>query len=230
MTWRDKYLNQIVCGDCLELMPELPDGVIDLTVTSPPYGELREYDGYTFDFAALAVELCRVTKLGGVVVWVAGDETRDGDESGESFRQALYFKQIGFKLHDTMIFEKHNFANPSHNRYHQIFEYMFIFSKGRLNTFNPIKDKKINWTGRCWGRNTFRVKDGSLEERDRAVYAEVGKRTNIWRIANQYGYSTQDEIAYKHPAIFPEALARDHILTWSNAGDVVLDPIMPEAV
>ena len=206
--------------DCLETMARLDAGSIDLTVTSPPYDNLRLYNGYSFDFEAVARELYRITKDGGVVVWVVGDATIDGSETGKSFRQALFFKEIGFNRHDTMIYQKHNFSNPSSNRYHQIFEYMFVFSKGKPKTFNALKDRPNVEAGKIgsWGKNTSRQVDGTMVERKRKVNTEFGMRYNIWRI--------KTEMKPLHPAPFPEELARDHVLSWSNPGDVVYDPFM----
>jgi DNA modification methylase len=206
--------------DCLETMARLEDGSIDLTVTSPPYDNLRLYNGYSFDFEAVARELYRITKDGGVVVWVVGDATIDGSETGTSFRQALFFKEIGFNLHDTMIYQKHNFSNPSTNRYHQIFEYMFVLSKGKPKTFNALKDRPNVEAGKIgsWGKNTSRQVDGTMVERKRKVNTEFGMRYNIWRI--------KTEMKPLHPAPFPEELARDHVLSWSNPSDIVYDPFM----
>ncbi len=215
-------LNKVYQGDCLEVMKEIDDDSIDLTVTSPPYDNLRTYNnsliwGESIWKSAIK-ELYRVTKRGGIVVWVVGDAVINGSETGTSFKQALYFKEIGFNLHDTMIYEKHNFSNPSNNRYHQIFEYMFIFSKGKPKTFNPIKDKKNVYGGKigCYGKNTIRQKDGSFKERDIKINSEFGMRLNIWRI--------NTEMKPLHPAQFPYQLAHDHIISWSNEGDIVLDP------
>jgi len=211
-------------GDCLEVMQTIPDKSIDLTVTSPPYDNLRTYNGYTFDFEGIAKELYRVTKDGGVVVWVVGDATINGSETGTSFRQALYFKEIGFNLHDTMIYQKNNFANPSSNRYHQIFEFMFVLSKGKPKSFNPIKDRKNVCAGESnWGANKARQKDGSFKERPKKIVSEYGMRYNIWEFMTSKGFATKDNFAYSHPAIFPEKVAYDHIVSWSNEGDTVLD-------
>jgi len=214
-------LNSIVCGNCVDVMKKIPDETVDLVVTSPPYDNLRTYNGYSFDFENIAQQLLRVLKPGGVVVWVVGDGTEKGSETGTSFRQALHFKDIGFNLHDTMIYQKHNFSNPSRTRYHQIFEYMFILSKGKPKTFNPIKDRKNVYGGKVgsWGKNTVRQPDGSFKENKRKTNSEYGMRYNIWRII------THNKKA-KHPAMFPESLAEDHILSWSNEGDVVLDPMV----
>ena len=382
--------------DCLEGMRKLlPPNSIDLTVTSPPYDKLRKYGGYEFNFEGIAQQLYRVTKPGGVVVWIVGDETIDGSESGESFRQALYFKEIGFKLHDTMFYEKAGFSNPSSNRYHQVIEFMFVFVKpekriskvarfdipfskldavwlaamidgegclgimkdvrngnlqnylvvvntnrallekcrkivgagninlfkdenekhrtrlwwrvnsgtaakiiveiypyliakkeqakvllafqdlvndkshqgkrlteenklkrieyynlvkslnqkelinsglpepdlrvilkGKPKTFNPIKDRIVKWDS--WGKNTSRQKDGTLKLKKgqrKSRIGEYGMRFNIWRYATGAGMSTRDRVAYEHPAIFPEKLAEDHILSWSNEGETVQDPM-----
>jgi len=217
--------NKIYNIDCIEGMQQLDSDCIDLTVTSPPYDGLRDYKGYSFDFKSTAKQLYRVTKKGGVVVWVVGDATVDGSETGTSFKQALYFKEIGFNLHDTMIYSKAGFSNPSHNRYHQTFEYVFVFSKGKPKTFNPIKDRKNLWGG-PWGKKTHRTKDGKLIERERKITnAEYGMRYNVWYYSTGKGNITRDEVAYKHPAIFPERLSQDHIKSWSNKGDLVLDPM-----
>ena len=207
------------------VMPDMPNGSVDLTVTSPPYDNLRDYKGYTFDFETIARELYRVTKQGGVVVWVVGDATVNGSETGTSFKQALYFKEIGFNLHDTMIYGKKGFSSPSLNKYHQTFEYMFIFSKGKPKTFNPLKDRK-NLKDRRDGF-TRRQKDGSLKGDGGTLFLEkYGMRYNIWIYEIGKFKVTKDEIAYKHPAIFPEELAQDHIISWSNENDIVFDPMM----
>ena len=219
-------INQIICGDCVEVMSGYPSDSIDLTITSPPYDKLRDYQGYKLDILHLITQLYRVTKKGGVVVWVVGDATVKGSETGTSFKQALCFMDIGFNLHDTMIYEKNSFSNPSFNRYHQVWEYMFVFSKGKPKTFNPIKDKKNKWAGhQNWGKNTIRQKDGTLIERPANIINEYGMRHNIWKFNTGGNVSTKDKIAFKHPAIFPDKLARDHILSWSNEGDLVLDPM-----
>jgi len=223
----DEFLNTINCSDCVTILSKFPSSCIDLTLTSPPYDTLRDYKEFSFDFKKIASQLYRVTKKGGVVVWVIGDSTENGSETGSSFRQALYFKEIGFNLHDTMIYQKSGFAFPSKNRYHQIFEYMFIFSKGRPKTFNPIKDKpnKTQYTFSKKRRN----KDGSMShtnDTSRIKVSEFGMRTNIWKYTTGRGNSTKDSIAFKHPAIYPEKLCKDHIETWTNPEDVVLDPMM----
>lgn len=167
-----------------------------------------------------------MTKEGGVVVWVVGDATVKGSESGTSFKQALYFKEIGFNLHDTMIYEKSG-VTPSKTRYYPAFEYMFVFSKGSPKTFNPICDRKNRWRER-WGKTRIRKNadgtDGKAYESKKAP--EFGMRRNIWKYVQGGGYGADDKVAYKHPAIFPEKLAEDHILSWSNEGDLVYDPFM----
>ena len=223
-------LNSIYTGECAEKMRALPDACIDLTVTSPPYDNLRDYKGYTFDFEPIAAELFRATKPGGVVVWVVGDAVVNGSETGTSFRQALGFIGLGFRLHDTMIYDSHSVRYPDVTRYHQSFEYMFVFSRGRPKTINLIKDHKKRWFGPR-GKKTKRARTGELYQSHSFSKAnenkerEYGVRFNIWRYATGAGSSTKDDMAFEHPAIFPEALARDHILSWSNPGDVVLDPM-----
>jgi DNA modification methylase len=216
-------------GNCLDVMSGMPDNIIDLTVTSPPYDNLRSYNGYVFDFEPIAKELFRITKPGGVLVWIVGDATIDGSESGSSFTQALYFKSIGFNLHDTMIYEKNGPSYPSKNKYYQIFEYMFILSKGSPITFNPIRDRKNRWYGQKWSKGrTRRDKDGNLKWQDwyKDEGTEFGTRFNIWKFNTGAGYTAEEKYAYDHPAMFPEALARDHILSWSNPNDIVLDPLL----
>ena len=222
--------HKIICGDCIEVMHKLDTESIDLVVTSPPYDNLRDYKGYSFDFESIAKELFRVLKQGGVVVWVVGDATIDGSETGTSFKQALYFKEIGFNLHDTMIYEKNGASYPAtkqSNRYTQIFEYMFILTKGKPKTVNLIGDKKNRWGGAAsFGVKSKRQQDGTLKKCEKITVVKYSPRNNIWRFNTGFGYSSKDKRAYEHPATFPEALARDHILTWSNEGDTVLDPFV----
>ena len=222
-------LDQIYCMDNLIGCKFLDDNSVDLTVTSPPYDDLRTYKGSVWNFEKLAKELYRVTKLGGVVVWVVGDSTVHGDETGTSFKQALFFKSIGFKLHDTMIYEKNGPNYPSKNRYYSIFEYMFVFSKGIPKTFNPLQDRKNRWFGQKWSKiRTRKQKNGEVTRETwiESQGQEYGTRFNIWRYNVGHKYTASDLLATKHPAPFPEALAQDHILSWSNKGDLILDPFV----
>jgi site-specific DNA-methyltransferase (adenine-specific) len=217
---------QLWRGDCLELMADIPDGSVDLTVTSPPYDNLRMYNGNNdlwgeHVWKAVIQELYRVTKDGGVVVWVVGDATIKGSETGTSFRQALYAMDCGFRLHDTMIYKKPSFTavGALKTRYAQVFEYMFVWSKGRPKTFNPIKDRPNKNAGKRIS-GTIRQKDGSTK----CMWSEgrkcgkFGIRFNVWEITPQS--------VKGHPAPFPYVLAHDHIISWSNTGDTVLDPFM----
>jgi site-specific DNA-methyltransferase (adenine-specific) len=220
-------VNRIVCGDNVATMATFPDASIDLVVTSPPYDNLRTYGGHSWDFEGVAQQLWRVIKPGGVVVWVVADATVNGSETGTSFRQALRFMEIGFRLHDTMIF--HRVAKfPETTRYYPTFEFMFVLSKGTPKATNLIADKPNNCAGQGLGSSTQRKPDGSMEEswamRTGARVREFGVRDNVWKFANGFNHSSKDVIAFEHPAIFPESLARDHILSWSNEGDIVLDP------
>ena len=217
-------MYKLYCGDCLEVLKGMDAGSVDLTVTSPPYDNLRNYNGYVFNFEGIARELYRVTKPGGVVVWVVGDATINGSETGTSFKQALYFMECGFNLHDTMIYEKNGASFPSQDKYYQVFEFMFVLSKGRPQTINLLKDRKNIWGG-SWGNRSRRDVNGNLVSSGKIPDSEVGVRFNIWRYNTGKGFSTNDECAFEHPAIFPEDLARDHTLTWSNPGDLVLDPM-----
>lgn len=207
--------------DCVRGMESLDAGSIDLTVTSPPYDNIRTYNGFAFDWKETLKGIYRVTKQGGVCVWIVSDQTVNGSESGTSFRQALYAMDIGFNLHDTMIWEKSSCAFPEATRYSPLFEYMFVFSKGKPKTFNPIVDRKNKWGG-AMVHGTFREADGTLKDRSSTwkdvTVKEYGARFNVWHIAEEKNNKTG------HPAVFPLSLAQDHILSWSNKGDVVLDP------
>lgn len=224
----DMKINTIIQGDCLEVMKDFPDNSIDLTVTSPPYDNLRNYAGFSFDFEGIGKELFRITKQGGVVVWVVGDQCVDGSETGSSFEQALGFKKIGFNLHDTMIYQKNGIAFPNPKRYHQCFEYMFILSKGAPQTVNLIQDRNNRQSGEVKKQRYERQVNGEVRTRVNESYTvlDIGTRWNIWQYETGYMKSTKDKGAYSHPAIFPEMLAKDHIISWSNPGDVVLDPFM----
>jgi DNA modification methylase len=213
-------LNKIYCGDCLEVMKGIEDKSVDLTVTSPPYDNLRTYNGYTFNFEEIAKELYRITKDGGVVVWVVGDATIKGSETGTSFRQALYFKEIGFNLHDTMIYRKINYIPLTHNRYEQEFEYMFVFSKGKPKTFNPIMVECKTKGSKTKGRTFYQTNSQNTptEGHKNDVVKEYKQKGNVWEVPTNSG-------AKGHPAQFPDNLAEDHILSWSNEGDIILDPM-----
>jgi site-specific DNA-methyltransferase (adenine-specific) len=216
-------IDSIICGDNSVFLAGFPDDCIDLTVTSPPYDNLRDYKGYSWDFEGLVKQLHRVTKGGGVVVWVVGDSVVNGSETGVSFKQALYFMECGFNLHDTMIYEKDSLNMPMSNRYYQTFEFMFVLSKGNPKTVNLLQDK-TKYVGKDHSTTTTRQKDGSLLKNKYKATKETRSKTNVWRYSVGYMKSTTDKKAFDHPAIFPEALARDHILSWSKPGDLVLDP------
>jgi DNA modification methylase len=214
----EDFINKIICGDCLEVMKDIPDNSIDLVVTSPPYDNLREYKGYKFDFEGIAKELFRTIKVGGVVVWIVGDETKNFCESLSSFKHSIFFvENCGFNLLDTMIYHKPCIPPPypSMMRYAQSFEYMFVFSRGKPNTFNPILIPKIHPTSI---RGSFRQKDGSLSKQTKKGTSDKKKITNLWSIAS----GGKDK---GHPAPFPEKLAEDHILSWSSPDNIVLDPM-----
>lgn len=212
-------LNKIYNMDCLEGLKLLGDNSIDLTVTSPPYDDLRKYNGYSWDFENIAKELYRVTKQGGVVVWIVNDKTVKGSETGSSFKQALFLKEVGFNLHDTMIWLKDGGGAVGSNLcYTQNFEYMFVLSKGKPNSINLIRDKVNQSFGQDKSGVGRRKADGVHKIEKRKPAKEFSKRNNWWYIPPQKGYG--------HPAVFPEQLAHDHIISWSNEGDVVMDIFM----
>ena len=216
----------LMLGDCLERMKEIPDGSVDLTVTSPPYDNLRTYNN-SLDWGEhvwkpVLQELFRVTKQGGVVVWVVGDATIKGSETGTSFRQALYAKEIGFNLHDTMIYAKNSYMPLTHNRYEQAFEYMFILSKSKPKTFNPILIPSIT-AGTKRNRGGGKANESTYAERKRIENTTVGQ---FKQSPNIFYYDVGKNDKTKHNAPFPEQLANDHIISWSNEGDTVLDCFM----
>jgi len=203
-------------------MRQIPDNFIDLTVTSPPYDDLRDYHGYNFDPKNIAKELFRITKKGGVVVWVVGKKIKNGNILPTPFKQAMIFQSVGFKLHDIMIYKKKNTPFMRRNAYTNVFDFMFVFSKGKPKTFNPIKVPTARSGFEMLVTN--RRSDGKIKK----VLGELKRekvKDNIWEYAVGLGGTTNDKIAFKHPAVFPEKLAEDHILSWSNEGDVVLDPM-----
>ncbi len=218
-------INKCYNENCLDTMAKMPDNFVDLTVTSPPYDNLRDYKGYSFPFEEIAKELFRVTKNGGVVVWIVADETKKFCESLSSFKQAIFFvEHCGFNLLDTMIYHKSNYAPayPTLRRYANTFEYMFILSKGKPKTFTPIQvDKSVLSTKQRIGK--YRKKDGTFTEKNMIV--DTGRTTkdaeNVWTVC-----PTKSKDAGNHPAVFPEQLANDHIISWSNENDIVYDPFM----
>ncbi|RDV26272.1 DNA-methyltransferase [Lysinibacillus capsici] len=220
-----EFLNRVIHGDCSEIMAYMPSNCVDLTITSPPYDDLRNYNGYSFPFEEIAKQLFRITKDGGVVVWVVGDShDKKGSETLTSFKQAIHFKNIGFNVHDTMIYQKNSYPFPPSNRYYQQFEYMFVLSKGKPKTSNLLR-QATKWQKSTGEVSTTRQKNGTTKE----MKYEKGKkdrvRDNVWPLNTGYMRTTKDKFAYEHPAMFPEQLAQDHILTWSNEGDVVFDPM-----
>lgn len=226
-------INKLYCIDNVEGMKQLPDNFVDLTVTSPPYDNLRTYKGYVFEYESVIEELFRITKVGGVVVWVVSDATIKGSETMTSFRQALFANLCGFNLHDTMIWNKPTIP-LSHNRYEQSFEYMFIFSKGKPKTFNGIRKeysestiKRVN-SGDAYSythRNNGQDEE-SKKSKKRKLNPNGTLKNNVWRISPDIKLTKNEKYLLKHPARFPEELARDHIASWSNEGDLVFDPFV----
>jgi DNA modification methylase len=221
-------MMELYNGDCLDVMKEIPDGSVDLTVTSPPYDNLRTYNGNNDQWGehiwkGVIEELHRVTADGGVVVWVVGDATIKGTETGTSFKQALWAMECGFNLHDTMIWNKGEFSavGALSVRYAQVFEFMFILSKGKPKTFHPLKDRKNKHPNDVI-HGTFRNADGTMKQK-----SNLGKKANIYgQRFNIWNMPPVKNNKYGHPAPFPENLAQDHIISWSNEGDTVLDPFM----
>jgi site-specific DNA-methyltransferase (adenine-specific) len=211
--------------DCLKVLPTLADNSIDLVITSPPYDNIRDYNNsssWNFDiFKSIANKLQIILKDGGIIVWIVNDATINGSETGTSFKQALYFKEIGLNIHDTMIWEKETSPFQHNNRYINVFEYMFILSKGKPKTLNLIKDRK-NKHGGTIIHGTQRQKDGSLIPHSRNGFKikEYGNRFNVWKINSEKANKTN------HPAVFPLQLVSDHIKTWSNENNTVLDCFM----
>lgn len=215
-------LNAIYQADCIDFMKSMDANSIDLTVTSPPYDDLRDYKGFNFEFPHIAKGLYRVTKKGGVVVWVVGDRVHKGNRSLTSFRQAIYFQEIGFNVHDVMIYKKKNTPFMRSNAYTNCYEFMFVFAKGSPRVFNPLKEATKRNGLEMLPHN--KGKDGV----NKKILKELKKEktlTNIWEYAVGLGGSTKDKIAFEHPAIFPEKLAEDHIISWTKPGDVVFDPM-----
>lgn len=215
--------NKTYVGDCVDLMSLMDGNCVDLTVTSPPYDGLRYYNGYDFNYEAIAESLYRVTKDGGVVVWVVADKTKNGDRSLTSFKQALYFQKVGFKVHDIMIYKKKNTPFMRSNAYTNCYEFMFVFLKGKkIKTFNPIEEATVRQGYEMVPHNK------GPEAVNKKVLKELKPsktKINIWEYAVGLHGTTSDKIAFKHPAVFPEKLAQDHILSWSNKGDLVFDPM-----
>ena len=218
-------INRFYTANCIDFMAEMPPDFVDLTVTSPPYDSMRDYKGYEFDYPAIIKGLWHTTKPGGVVVWVVADQVKDSNESGTSFKQALAFKDAGFNLFDTMIYLKSPrgaFGNAV--TYWDVFEYMFVFSKGAPKTINLIKDRE-NIKAESSRTITHRQKDGLMRRQNHTGYEKYGRRSNVWYYGVGLHHTTTDLYAHQHPAIFPEKLAYDHILSWSNEGDLVFDPM-----
>ena len=218
----DFKTNRLITGDCVEVLSTFPADVVDLTVTSPPYDKLRYYDGYAFDAERIAEALLRVTKPGGVVVWVVGEHI-NGGRSMTSFEQALLFRDVGFIVHDVMIYQKKNTPFMRSNAYTNAWEFMFVLSKnGPPKTFNPLMTPTARSGAELLTHN--KLPDG-INKKRRALLKPEKTRTNIWAYAVGRGGTTNDAIAFQHPAVFPENLASDHIMSWSDEGDIVLDPM-----
>ncbi len=222
------FTQRIINADSIDALKLMPKDSVDLVVTSPPYDDLRDYSGsliWDFNtFKKIARGLKRVLKPGGVIVWVVGDKTKKGNKSLTSFKQSIFFQDLGLNIFDVIIYEKSGTGPPHPNRYFNAFEYMFIISNGIPSKINILKDKPNKWAGHStFGNVTRRESDGTLTNKGKKIINKFGARTNIWKYNNGKGFATKDKIAHEHPAIFPEKLVVDHIKSWSVEGDVVLD-------
>jgi site-specific DNA-methyltransferase (adenine-specific) len=221
----ENFENKIINGNCVDVMRGFPDSSIDMVITSPPYDSLRNYKGFVFEFEKIVEQLYRVTKDGGVVVWVVNDATVNGSETGTSFKQALFFKEIGFNIHDTMIFRKRNpIPQIYRKRYNNEFEYMFVFSKGTVENHNPLMVDCLH-AGLELGSTTYKNFSKNDQKREKIANPVKAQKIkgNIWEYV--VGKNAEDQEAKGHPAPFPCELARDHISSWSKEGDLILDPM-----
>lgn len=224
-------LNKVYCGDAAKILESFDSDSVDLIVTSPPYSNLRSYGGTLVEwnhdkFKEIANELNRVLKPGGVIVWVVGDKTDKGSETCIPFKQVLYFREIGLNLNDTMIFLKSNpMPQVKQPRYRDCFEYMFVFSKGKPTTFNPIM-RKCKESGKHY-KSTVRVINTDNDRKDIDYFvSDETVEYNVWRMSvaqNKILYDLGDK-KIKHPAVFPYEIPFRHIKSWTNEGDLVLDP------
>ena len=215
-------MTGLFVSECVEFMSKLEEDYVDLTVTSPPYDSLRNYNGYEFRFEEMAEQLYRITKEGGVLVWVVGDKI-NGGRTLTCFKQGIFFKETGFSMHDVMIYQKKNTPFMRSNAYTNCYEYMFVLSKGKPKTFNPLKTKTVRYGFEMLTHN--KLPDG-VNKKVRKELKKEKNKTNIWAYAVGLGGTTSDRVAFDHPAVFPEKLAEDHILSWSNEGDLVFDPMV----
>jgi len=220
--FKELPLNKIICGNAVDIMKTFPPNSIDLVVTSPPYDELRNYNGYNFDFKGIARGLFKIIKKGGVLVWVVGDKIRKGNKSLTSFKQALFFQELGFNAHDVMIYKKKNTPFMRTNGYTNCFEFMLVFSKDSPKKFNPLKVKTARQ-----GQEMLPFNKGpdGINKKIMGELKPEKTMTNIWEYAVGLYGTTSDKIAFRHPAVFPEKLAEDHILSWTKIGDIVFDPM-----
>jgi DNA modification methylase len=230
-TVKEDILDNLYLDNAALFLKQIPDNIVDLVITSPPYDDLRDYDyslNWNYDeFKKIANELSRIIKKGGVIVWVVGDKVSNGNKSLTSFKHALYFQSLGLNVFDVIIYKKTGTGPPHKNRYFNTFEYMFVLTKGRPAKVNLLRDKKNKWAGKStFGVVSRREKDGSLSKKGRKTINEYSVRTNIWEYKNGMGFTSSNPIAHLHPAIFPEKLVEDHLLSWSDSGDLVLDPFM----
>lgn len=215
-------MHQIINQDCLDWMRTQADDSVDVVLTSPPYDNIRQYNGYSFDFENTAKELARILKPGGTIIWNVADATIKGSETGTSMRQALYFMSLGLNLHDTMIYLKRNPmpVNVRTKRYHQAWEYIFVFSKGTPKTFNPIMiETKFKGTARM----KYRGADGKIQYKTTPRNDQTKVR-NVFEYTIGGGHTSKNQHAFAHPALMPEALALDMLTTWADKDDIVYDP------
>jgi site-specific DNA-methyltransferase (adenine-specific) len=145
----EKYLNKIICGDCLTTMKEIPSNSVDLVVTSPPYFQQRDYGGggignektveeFVENVVTIFKECVRIVKKTGTIVFNLGDKYIDGNLLLVPYRFAIEAtKDKSVKLINELTWVK---INPTPKQCSKKLipatEPFFIFSKTDDYFFN----------------------------------------------------------------------------------------------
>lgn len=220
-------MGHLSIADAIEHASTLASDSVDLVLFSPPYDGVRDYRGnWTLDLPALGSELLRVVKDGGFAVMVIADGTKNQRKSMTTFRTAVAWEDAGWSLFESVIYSRD--GRPGAwwaTRFRVDHEHILMFYKGkrpRPVTHHdglrvPSKHAGKKWTG------TQRLTDGTLVKTSATVAADKCRGT-IWHYATSNSEGNRTKA--KHPATFPDALARDVILALSAPGDVVYDPMM----
>jgi site-specific DNA-methyltransferase (cytosine-N4-specific) len=229
--------NQIIQGDCLTVLPQLPAESVDLIVTSPPYADSRKNtyggvapDDYVAWFMPIAAELKRVLKPQGTFILNIKEKVVGGERHTYVIELILAMRQQGWLWTEEFVWHKKNsYPGKWPNRFRDSWERCLQFNKQKQ--FHMYQDSVMIPMG-DWAKSRLRNLSEADQRRDESkAKSGFGKRvanwvgrtmvypTNVLHLATETGNRG-------HSAAFPLELPKWFIKLFTQEGDLILDPFM----